>query len=319
MSFTLRPSALHLTSLVPFPYRSKGFSHNRTRCKVRGDLAQFVQTSWSQSHRHLSVGNGGACQKQAHLVSLLRYLQVVFLVVITAQYTLPWARPLLCSSPAHMWSTLIPTNPLDSWKKSIGAPVPKNPRTTSQIFCAAQADDGTEPINQTKGLGFEHALANLSNSRNKHYPPLNLGIPYLPSAFWSSAAPAKKPHRTSGYSDPELIQSWCKPGFMRTWSTKLSSVCHTHFLLPDQQCVCVCLSVCACVTLCSKESNDITPKRHCSAEHSGDCTQRSYPLVPEAGPDQSCVPAFVTTRLIFTRSQAVNKSVADSSPSRCTV
>ena len=27
------------------------------------------------------------------------------------------------------------------------------------------------------------------------------------------------------------------------------------------------------------------------AEHSGDCTQRSYPLVPEAGPDQPCVPA----------------------------
>ena len=29
------------------------------------------------------------------------------------------------------------------------------------------------------------------------------------------------------------------------------------------------------------------------AEHSGDCTQRSYPLVPEAGPAQPCVSAFV--------------------------
>ena len=27
------------------------------------------------------------------------------------------------------------------------------------------------------------------------------------------------------------------------------------------------------------------------AEHSGDCTQRSYPLVLEAEPDQLCVPA----------------------------
>ena len=34
-------------------------------------------------------------------------------------------------------------------------------------------------------------------------------------------------------------------------------------------------------------------KQQGGAEHSGDCTQRSYPLVPEAGPDQPCVPAFV--------------------------
>ena len=30
------------------------------------------------------------------------------------------------------------------------------------------------------------------------------------------------------------------------------------------------------------------------AEHSGDCTQRSYPLVLEAESDQLCVPAFFT-------------------------
>ena len=35
-------------------------------------------------------------------------------------------------------------------------------------------------------------------------------------------------------------------------------------------------------------------RQHGGAEHSGDCTQRSYPLVPEAEPDQLCVPAFVT-------------------------
>ena len=35
------------------------------------------------------------------------------------------------------------------------------------------------------------------------------------------------------------------------------------------------------------------------AEHSGDCTQRSYPLVLEAESDHFCVPAISTSVLSF--------------------
>ena len=50
--------------------------------------------------------------------------------------------------------------------------------------------------------------------------------------------------------------------------------------------------VCVCHTLSLRVKRNLRHQQG-GAEHSGDCTQRSYPLVPEAGPDQPCVPALV--------------------------
>ena len=81
--------------------------------------------------------------------------------------------------------------------------------------------------------------------------------------------------------------------------------------------MCVCVCVCVCVFVCVEHLNRcktfhvvllsrgscffllmvnlITP----GAEHSGNCTQRSYPLVLEAESDQLCVPAISTSTLFL--------------------
>ena len=57
--------------------------------------------------------------------------------------------------------------------------------------------------------------------------------------------------------------------------------------------------VCVCVTLRIQEFTLPSFFMQGGAEHSGDCTQRSYPLVLEAEPDQLRVPAAGLELLTF--------------------
>ena len=50
-------------------------------------------------------------------------------------------------------------------------------------------------------------------------------------------------------------------------------------------------AVCVCAPCSHRDSFELLFTQQGGAEHSGDCTQRSYPLVLEAEPDQLCVPA----------------------------
>ena len=75
----------------------------------------------------------------------------------------------------------------------------------------------------------------------------------------------------------------------------MSNIQHRAWHMTKNTCVCISERVCVCVchtlSLRVKRNSQTLKNKQGGAEHSGDCTQRSYPLVPEAGPDQPCVPA----------------------------